>query len=81
MPISDRFTPTQRRIYDVLQDGKFHTRDELHSCLPDDLSSNGSVRFHLSNVRKIVREFNMEIVCQIHGQMTHYRLIVPSDEE
>lgn len=40
-------TPTQRRIYRVLEDGLPHTRQELMKCLTDELASAQNLTQHI----------------------------------
>ncbi len=46
------WTPIQRRMLDVLSDGKWHTRHELFACLVDDLAGPTAVPAHVSMIRK-----------------------------
>jgi DNA-binding winged helix-turn-helix (wHTH) protein len=69
------FTPTQRRILDVLADRMPHRREELHACLPDDLGALANLRFHLSQLRKVLRPHGQDIICQLYRNRLHYRQI------
>ena len=57
-------TPTQRRMLELLADGKPHTRRELHALLTDELSGGGAVRRQICEARKIARAQGGEIVCE-----------------
>ena len=58
-----KFTPTEQRILDLLADGGMHTREEMYSCLDDDLASPTAIRFHLSNMRKKLNPSGYDISC------------------
>lgn len=67
------FTKTQNAMLAVLSDGQPHTREELHKCLPDELSEMSAVRFHISNIRKVLRPKGQDIVCELKYGKIHYR--------
>jgi DNA-binding SARP family transcriptional activator len=69
------FTPTQRRILEVLADGMPHRRESLHACLPDDMGALANLRFHLSQLRKVLRPLGQDIICQLYKNRLHYRHI------
>lgn len=69
------FTPTQQRILDVLSDGKDHTRKELHSCLPDELSQLSAIQKHVSKIRKVLQPKGFLILCTIHNRRICYRYV------
>lgn len=56
MSANGHFTPTHQRMYAVLSDGFPHTAQELCGCLWDDLSDPKTVLFHLSTMRKSLRQ-------------------------
>lgn len=66
-------TRTQQRIYKLLSDWKPHTRKELHGCLPDELSSEKTVSYHVSKIRKHIKPKGQDIVCRV-GEVVTYRL-------
>lgn len=67
------YTPTQKRMLAVLRDGLPHTREELHACLPDDLSELRAIQAHISHIRKHLRVVGEEIVCEYYLRKLHYR--------
>jgi hypothetical protein len=67
------FTPTERRMLELLKDGKPHRREELHSCLQDDLADLSAIQPHISNIRKRIRNLGEEIVCEFYQRSLHYR--------
>lgn len=71
--MSDTFTPTQQAMLRVLADGCTHTREELHACLPDELSQPASIHPHLVRLRKILRPKGQDIICQLLNRKVHYR--------
>lgn len=69
----DGFTKTQNAILAVLSDGQPHTREELHKCLPDDMTELSAVRVHVCNIRKVLRLMGQDIVCELRHRKIHYR--------
>lgn len=69
-----RFTPVQRAIMDVLSDGKPHTKEELKSCLWDDMGVSKTVIIHISNIRKIIRPLGYIITIQVYRRTCSYIL-------
>jgi DNA-binding response OmpR family regulator len=74
------FTDTERKILGILADGLPHTRPELHACLPDELSSLTTIQFHISRIRKKLRPFGQDIVCELNNGIKYRRvqLLVPA---
>ncbi len=69
----DEFTKTQTAILAVLSDGQPHTREELHKCLPDDMTEMAAVRVHVCNIRKLLRPKGEDIICELKNSKIHYR--------
>ncbi len=74
------FTPTQRRMLEVLADGLPHRREELRACLEDELASIETMRKHIGAMRKLLRTDGHDIVCisggrQRAGQYQHVVLL------
>ena len=69
------YTPTERRIMEVLSDGMYHTREELHECLNDDLCVLSRIQMHVSNIRKKLNRIGQDIICGLHRGKPHYRLV------
>jgi len=68
--------PTQQAILNVLMDGRAHTREELHGCLPDELQEEQNVRVHICYLRPGLRLKGMDIICEGQGtKRVCYRLI------
>lgn len=66
------FTPTQARIAYVLQDGKWHSQEELLKAI-DELATPNLLNVHIANMRAIVDKRNEVIVCQSVSGRVHYR--------
>ncbi len=60
--MTNNFTPTQAAMLKVLSDGKSHTKEELHACLPDELGDKKNIRPHLTAIRKKLRPAGQDIV-------------------
>jgi len=71
----DKLTPTQRRMLDLLSDGKPHKKAELKNLLSDELSKVNTIQYHISLLRSHVRERGQEIVCDLNGLSVRYRLV------
>lgn len=70
---SNHFTPTELAILQVLSDGQPHRPQELHKCLPDELSQVTAIRFHISQIRKKIQP-EENIICEMRGnRKIHYR--------
>ena len=69
------FTPTQRRLLDVLSDGEVHDRDELVKCIGDELAVWKNVPPHLTAIRKKLRLNRQDIICQVVNRRFKYRLV------
>ena len=57
------FTPTQKRMLELLSDGLPHRREELHKCLEDDLSQLNAIQPHISRIRDKIRGKGEDIIC------------------
>ena len=69
------WTPTQRRLMDVLGDGEPHTREQLVACLEDSQSEWRNVNPHLVAIRKRLRLERQDVICQVLKRQFLYRLI------
>lgn len=70
------YTPTEAAMLRVLADGQAHLREELHSCLPDELSSLSAIHRHISSIRKRLRLSGQTIVCELRNRRYYYRHVV-----
>ena len=70
-----QFTPTQRKIMDVLSDGEMHSITQLHGCLPDELGSVENVQPHLTAIRKYIRTVGQDITSVKIDDTIYYRLV------
>lgn len=73
--MANGFTPTQLCILSVLSDGLAHTGDELRHCLPDDMAQSGTLRMHLTNIRKKLRPHGQDILIEFIRFRVHYRQV------
>lgn len=77
----NHFTPSQKSLLQVLQDGMLHSPEELVSFLKEDLGGNGLVQRHISYLRPLLRKQGYDIVYYRKDrgyQLT--RLLVPTDD-
>lgn len=74
-PGAPAYTPTERRLMEVLSDMEEHPNTELQTCLYDELASPENLRFHMSNLRKKVMALGMGIYSTRVNGHTKYRLV------
>lgn len=60
-----QYTPIERRILDVLADGKPHSVDELRKCLDDDLAGETALMFHIFRIRKKLKPYGQYVRCLV----------------
>ena len=72
------FTPTQRKILDVLSDGQGHSTEELRKCLWDELTDVSTVRVHLTQMRAKLRPIGQDILYR-DSMYRHVRLVSISE--
>ncbi len=72
----NQYTPTETAMLRVLADGQAHLREELHSCLPDELSSLSAIHRHISSIRKRLSLSGQTIVCELRNRRYYYRHVV-----
>ena len=74
-----RLTRTQTSIYELLQDGQFHTDKEIKLLIDPyaELVSENLLWVHISNVRKAVVAAHQgtEIVRELVRQLKGYRMV------
>jgi len=61
--MTQRITPTHRRLLKVLGDGEPHTREELMTCLSDELGNPTNVNVHLARLRPLLRAQGEDVLC------------------
>lgn len=74
MPVKEKLSPTEQRLYDTLKDGRPHRREELHTCLFDEMSGRTALRYHISNLRKKLLN-GYEIICVFYQRTWSYRMV------
>jgi len=71
------FTPTQKRILEVLGDGMLHPAQQLLACI-DELASDNSLWVQITALRKLLRPQGQDIIChRASGTLaeTHYCVV------
>lgn len=82
--MSAKFTAVETRILRLLSDGMPHTKEEVHSCLSDELGPLKNISVQLSNLRKKLRPMGQDVVCYFwKGTSVRYRqvILMPSNNE
>ena len=70
-----QLTPVQQRILTLLGDGKPHSRDELQSCLWDELSGVGAIRMQICRIRPLLKPRGEAIICEYEQGILYYRYV------
>ncbi len=70
-----QFTPTQQRLFQMLLDGKSHTKEELKTCLFDELAKPEALSAHFSAMRKFLRPDGLNILCVFQNRKRVYQLV------
>lgn len=70
-----RLTPTQRKIMDVLSDGRSHAVADLRALLPDDLAGESALRKHICLMRQVVQVQGLDILHHREYRRAYYRLV------
>ena len=72
-----KLTPTQRKFYDLLAEGRPVSREEFRKYLWDDqgIVPNASVKMHICNLRAILRPLGLGIFVGAIDGMPHYSLV------
>jgi hypothetical protein len=73
--MASAYTPTQKRMLQLLADGRSHTRAELKACLADELGGWNNVQVHISRIRKQLRPKGQDILCVVANQKISYRQV------
>lgn len=78
MPTSAHLSPTEARIFALLEDGYPHTRREIFErCLDDDLAAPASaVARHICSIRKKLRGSGEDISLSIVTRVVSYRRVL-----
>ena len=77
MSRTNGYTPTQRRMMDVLEDGLLHRKEELHACLWDEAGDPANVRPHLTALRNKLRPLGQSVAfIEVDGQGYYQRVRV-----
>lgn len=70
------YTPTEKRILDLLRDGRPHHRKEVHACLEDDLSDISAIYPHMTRLRNKLQPSGQDILAVTTGRTTYYQQVV-----
>lgn len=68
------FSPMQRRIIALLNDGDDHSLEDLKRCLDDPLLNDGNVYNHIIALRRVLQGYDLELVSTIKQRRSLYRL-------
>ena len=73
----ENLTEMEQRIYDLLRDGRIHSKSEVHAVMyPEDvLGSYNSIKMNVSRLRSKLQTQSLDIVFQQAGRTQGYRMI------
>lgn len=61
--MADRLQPVQQKILNLLSDGLWHSKEEVHGCLVDDMGPIDNISPHLYALRKYLHSKRLYIIC------------------
>lgn len=73
-----QWTPIQTKMLEVLNDGKPHTKEELHACLNDDLAPINNIYPHVSAINAKLRPYEQLILWE-GNRYRRVRILVYSE--
>lgn len=68
-------TPTQRRLLDVLADGRQHTAEELRTCLGDEMGDPALLRNTIAIMRRRLRPTGYDVTVWRTDNVVAYCLV------
>jgi hypothetical protein len=68
-----RFTPSERKILRLLQDGEAHLRDDILACIGDSQTDRSAVAKHMCLLRAKLIILGQDISCVLHKGKIAYR--------
>lgn len=75
------FSPTERKIFELLRDGDKHTKSEIKETFSDHLCSDNTLRVHIHAINRKIRSKGQEVVCIRKNWTSYYRWVrIISDE-
>lgn len=72
--MTEQFTPTQKRIMEILKDGHAHPVAELWATIGDEQSVASNLKMHISLLRRVLQRHGKDIISE-RGHHTSYRLV------
>lgn len=73
--MAEILTATEQRIFNLLSDGRPHTKEEIHTCINDELAPVSAIANHISRMRKQLRVHGKDVICSYRGGVTKYQLV------
>ena len=74
--MATHYTSTQRKILELLSDGKSYTKQEIFdACIPDDLAKLSAVNPHIMNLRRKLQDGGQTIALERINGIGRYRLV------
>ena len=70
------FTETERKILDLLEDGKPHRRKEVILTFGDEFTSRAALSIHLHRIRKVLNPKGQDVICQFLQRGYWYRWVI-----
>lgn len=76
-----KLTPTQSRLYAILQDGRPHTVAELRAAIDDELSDPTNLRVHLFNLKRKLAAQGLSIAGKKDPRATVYCIVRDTSDD
>lgn len=74
------FTPTEKKIIEVLKDCKPHSKNDLYKVLEDDLSGPNALNVHITRIRPKLKVSGYTIVPTFpNGSHIHFMIVALVD--
>lgn len=71
--IDERYTPLERKMLELLEDGSRHSRYELLALWNDEMATVNNVYDALSRLRKKIEPRGELILCELWQRKSYYR--------
>lgn len=71
-----QFTPTEQRIFKILEDGMPHLREDLYPCIEDQLADMPVVlNVHIGRMRRKLETIGQDILCILRHRKIGYQQV------
>lgn len=72
-------TPTERRLFNILRDGEYHSKQELMTALEDGIEDLPNLRLRIHHLRNKLKRIGINLACVFGGKKSSsYIMFKPS---